>query len=76
MKKIKASGVHHVVKKKGKDIVVEHPTIDGGKYDKINLTKKTKGKVKTIKQGIKSTKEWHKENPHTYKTKSKPKSKK
>lgn len=69
MKKVKVSGVHHVVKKKGKDIVVEHPTIDGGKYDKINLTKKTKGKVKTVKQGIKSTKEWHKENPHKYKTK-------
>ena len=70
MKKIKASGVHHVVKKQGRDIIVEHPTIDGGKYDKINLTKQTKGKVKTVSQGVKSTKEWHKENPHTYKKKS------
>lgn len=70
MKKIKASGVHHVVKKQGKDIIVEHLTIKAGKYDKINLTKQTKGKVKTVSQGVKSTKEWHKENPHTYKKKS------
>jgi len=73
MKKIKASGVTHVVKKQGKDIVVEHPTIKAGKYDKINLTKQTKGKVKTVSQGVKSTKEWHAENPHTYKNKSKKK---
>ena len=71
MKSIKASGVKHIVKKKGKDILVDHPTIKGGKYDKINLTKQTKGKVKTVKQGIKATKEWHKENPHSYKKSAK-----
>ena len=73
MKKIKASGVPHVVKKQSKDIIVEHPTIDGGKFDKINLTKQTKGKVKTVSQGVKSTQKWHKENPHTYKNKAKKK---
>jgi len=35
----------------------------------INLNKQTKGKVKTVSQGVKSTKAWHKENPHKYKTK-------
>ncbi len=73
MKKVKVTGVPHVVKKQGKDVVVDHPTIKNGKYDKINLTKQTKGKVKTVEQGVKSTKEWHKENPHTYKDKAKKK---
>lgn len=73
MKKIKVTGVPHVVKKVGSDIIVEHPTIKNGKYDRINLTKQTKGKIKTVNQGIKSTKGWHKENPHKYKTKSKTK---
>lgn len=73
MKKIKVSGVPHVIKKKGKDVVVDHPTVDNGKYDKLNLTKQTKGKVKTVKQGVKSTKEFHKDNPHSYKDKSKKK---
>ena len=45
--------------------MVTHPTKDKGKWDTINLTKKAG--AKTIKQGISSTKKWHKENP--YKTK-------
>ena len=62
-KTIKAAGVkHHVKKDKKGNIVVTHPTIDNGKYDKINLTKKAK--VKTIKEGVKATKEWHKKNPY------------
>jgi hypothetical protein len=68
MKKISIQGVHHLVKKnKNGDIVVEHTNIKNGKYDKINLTKKTK--AKTVSEGIKSTKEWHKENPYHEKTK-------
>lgn len=63
---------HRIYKKKTKagkgkpgDIMVTHPTKDKGKWDTINLTKKAG--AKTIKQGISSTKKWHKENP--YKTK-------
>ena len=33
-----------------------------GKYDKINLTKK--GGAKSVKQGVKAVKDWHKQNPH------------
>jgi hypothetical protein len=62
-KTIKAAGVkHHVKKDKRGNIVVTHPTIDNGKYDKINLTKKSG--AKTVKQGVKDTKEWHKKNPY------------
>lgn len=71
MKKLKVTGVKHVVKKIGKDIIVDHPTIKNGKYDKINLTKQSKGKVKTVSQGVKATKSWHKDNPHIYKSKKK-----
>ena len=63
MKRISIQGVHHLVKKnKSGDIVVEHEKINNGKYDKINLTKKAK--VKTISEGIKATRDWHKENPY------------
>ena len=62
-KTIKAAGVkHHVTKNKKGEIVVTHPTIDNGKYDKINLTKKAK--VKTVKEGVKATRKWHKANPY------------
>lgn len=64
-----AGGEKHIVYKKttkrGKgepgDIMVNHPTKDKGKWDTINLTKI--GKAKTVKQGVASTKKWHKDNP-------------
>lgn len=62
-------GVGHVVTKKksdkgpGKkgDIIVDHTAKKGGKYDKMNLTKVAGSK--TIKDGVKATRKWHKENP-------------
>jgi hypothetical protein len=43
------------------DIVVDHTAgPSAGKWDKINLTKKAG--AKTIKQGVKATKDWHKKN--------------
>ena len=74
--KVSAGGEKHVVYKatkntaKGKkgDVMVNHPTIDKGKWDTINLTKKAK--AKTVKQGVASTKKWHKDNPN-YKYKGK-----
>lgn len=70
-KVIKAAGVKHKIYKKGKsgDVIVDHPTMDNGKWDKINLTKKAG--VKTVKEGIASTKKWHKENPYHGNTKMK-----
>lgn len=46
--------------KKG-DIIVDHTSKQGGKYDKMNLTKVAG--AKTVKEGIKSTKDWHSKNP-------------
>jgi hypothetical protein len=74
--KVKAGGENHVVYKASKnsgkatkgDIMVNHPTMDKGKWDTINLSKI--GKAKTIKQGVASTKKWHKDNPD-YKYKKK-----
>lgn len=62
-------GVGHVVTKKksdkgiGKkgDIIVDHTSKKTGKYDKMNLTKVAK--AKTIKDGVASTRKWHKDNP-------------
>lgn len=63
MKTISIQGVKHLVKKNKKgDIVVEHTNMNNGKYDKINLTKKAKSK--TVTEGVKATKAWHKENPY------------
>jgi hypothetical protein len=63
MKNVSIQGVKHSVKKnKSGDIVVEHTNIANGKYDKINLTKKAE--VKTVSEGIKATREWHKKNPY------------
>jgi len=68
MKIISIQGVKHLVKKNKKgDIVVEHTNINNGKYDKINLTKKAN--VKTVTEGVKATKAWHKENPYNEKVK-------
>jgi hypothetical protein len=61
--KIKVSGkVHDVKKNKKGEIIVDHAG-NIGKYDKINLTKKAG--AKTIKEGEKATRTWHKKNPHT-----------
>ena len=68
--KVKAGGENHVVYKatkktpKGKkgDIMVNHPTMDKGKWDTIDLTQKAK--AKTVAQGVAATKKWHKENPY------------
>lgn len=75
---VMAGGEKHVVYKKtsptgvgkGKkgDIMVNHPTKDKGKWDTIDLTKI--GRAKTVKQGVASTKKWHKDNPD-YKYKKK-----
>lgn len=63
MSKIKVSGkVHDVKKNKKGEIIVDHAG-NIGKYDKINLTKKAG--AKTIKEGEKATRTWHKKNPHT-----------
>jgi hypothetical protein len=63
MAKIKVSGkVHNVKKNKKGEVIVDHAG-NIGKYDKINLTKKAG--AKTVKQGEKATRDWHKNNPHT-----------
>jgi hypothetical protein len=76
--KVTAGGEKHVVYKATKktskakpgDIIVNHPTKDKGKWDTINLTRI--GRAKTVKQGVASTKKWHKDNPN-YKYKGKKK---
>ena len=50
--------VHRVYKDKKGDVVVDHAGKKNGKYDKINLTKKAG--AKTVKAGVKATKDWHK----------------
>jgi hypothetical protein len=63
MAKIKVSGkVHNVKKNKKGEVIVDHAG-NIGKYDKINLTKKAG--AKTVKEGEKATRAWHKKNPHT-----------
>jgi len=49
------------------DVVVDHTAgKPAGKWDKINLTEKSK--AKTVKQGVASVRKWHRENP-SYKKK-------
>jgi hypothetical protein len=70
--KFKSGGENHVVYKKisptgqGKGvkghIMVNHPTTDKGKWDTIDLTEKAG--AKTVKDGVRATKKWHKENPY------------
>jgi len=43
-------------------IMVNHPTMDKGMWDTIDLTKKAG--AKTIAQGVAATKKWHRENPY------------
>lgn len=45
-------------------VMVNHPTMDKGQWDTIDLT--VKARAKTIEQGIAATKKWHKENPNVY----------
>ena len=47
--------------------MVNHPTMDKGEWDTIDLTQKAK--AKTVKQGVAATKKWHKENPYPKKKK-------
>jgi hypothetical protein len=62
-KTIKVSGKKHVIKKNKKgDVIVDHAGKNDPKWDKINLT--DKAGAKTIKAGVKATKDWHKANPH------------
>ena len=67
---VKAGGqTHKVFKKKVDkgigdkgDIVVDHTAgRPAGKWDKINLTEKSK--AKTVKQGVASVRKWHREHP-------------
>jgi hypothetical protein len=61
--KIKVSGKVHAVKKNKKgDVIVDHAGKNNKKWDKINLTKHAK--AKTIDQGVKAVRKWHKNNPH------------
>lgn len=68
---VKAGGENHVIYKKetkqgeGKPghIMVNHPTMDKGKWDTIDLTAMNK-KINTVKEGVAATKKWHKENPY------------
>jgi len=53
-------GKGHAVYKKGGDIVVDHLGKKSGKWDRINLTKKAG--AKTISQGVKATKNYHRKN--------------
>jgi len=43
-------------------IMVNHPTMDKGMWDTIDLTQKAG--ATTIAQGVAATKEWHRENPY------------
>ena len=67
--KVTTNGEKHVIYKKttkrgeGKvgDIMVTHPTKNKGSYDTISLTRTAK--AKTVAQGVKAEKDWHKNNP-------------
>lgn len=62
-KTVKVSGKKHVFKKNKKgDVIVDHAGKNDPKWDKINLTKKAG--AKTIADGVKSAKAWHKDHPH------------
>jgi hypothetical protein len=59
---------HKVYKKKSDkgignkgDIIVDHTGTKKGKYDKMDLTKVAGSK--TVKQGVKATRDWHNKHP-------------
>lgn len=61
---VKISGKKHKFKKNKKgDVIVDHAGKNDLKWDKINLTEKAG--AKTINEGVKSAKKWHKKHPHT-----------
>jgi NACalpha-BTF3-like transcription factor len=62
-KKLKITGVTHVITvDKNGDVIVNHPDIKKGAWKKADLTKVAG--VKSVKQGVKSAKAWHKDHPH------------
>lgn len=71
-RKLKITGVTHIISvdKKG-DVTVNHPGLKDGPWKKANLTKVSG--AKTVQQGVKSSKDWHKKNPHNAGAKKKKK---
>lgn len=60
-KTFKASdGKEHKVYKKNGKVIVDHTAKKGGKWDKIDLTKKAG--AKTVSQGVKAVKTYHRKN--------------
>jgi len=57
-----AGGAPHRIYKKDGKVIVDHLGKTKGKYDKLNLT--DLAGAKTVKEGVKATKDWHKKNPH------------
>jgi hypothetical protein len=57
--------LHRIYREKNGDVVVNHhgSKKQNGSYDKINLS--NVAGVKSVKGGVKATKDWHKDNPHT-----------
>ena len=52
-----ARETHKVYKNKKGDVIVDHTNRSGGKFDKINLTKKAG--AKNIQQGVKAVQKYH-----------------
>lgn len=59
---LKAGGAPHRIYKKDGKIIVDHLGKTKGKHDKLNLTDLAGSK--TVKEGVKATKDWHAKNPH------------
>lgn len=62
--KVTAGDEKHIVYKNKQTghIMVTHPGVDKGKYDTIDLSEKSG--ATTVKEGVKSVKSWHKNNPY------------
>ena len=52
-----ARETHKVYKAKSGDVMVDHTQRSGGKWDKINLTKKAG--AKNVQQGVKAVQKYH-----------------
>lgn len=59
---IKAGNAPHVIYKEKGKVIVDHLGKTKGKYDKLNLT--DLAGAKTVKEGVKATKDWHAKKPH------------
>jgi hypothetical protein len=60
---LSAGGAPHVVYKKGNKVVADHlGKTSKDSWDKIDLTKVAG--AKTVQEGVKATKAWHKKHPH------------